>query len=590
MKQKRVGLIAIIVVVALLIGIVLVGWLDVFCLKSRAFAKQLTRNQFLVESFANYKDKLTKDGERDCTIDINGGVLSLLGASISNVSNINVSSNMIYQNDDFDIHYQLSTDGNLFQSGEIIRNNDLIAIAVPSLFQGYLAINQENAEEVAKKLELVDGEKREIDYISNGKKILRRYLNLIMKQLNDEITTHQETISINENDYYTKVYRLGITDRKLYNLLNLLSKKLIDDEEAISFVADCMVLSSRSSTEKHSKEEYVSLLKKALSEYLDSAKEEEFDFLDKDLIIVQLYVDKNQTLKTTIEFGENQDTMSACLETVEQYAFLKLQIKESAVSLRYTSSNIEDKYKGELSILSSLINIPILNIKIQEKASGQEVKRIDQLKARLINQMNDEELEALKNEMQNNMNRLGILGIDEIFQQGEFKIQDENRRISVLPKATNLYQKVTPGMKKEEVIAVLGEPDDTFTYDSYLYVSWFIEEAYQMEYPLVSVLIKENVVTTVYMDVYSSMNGNIQLSKELETDIDDLVERTSQVSKEATKEDVISILGNHYYEESKSDSGVVSLKWYDKNENSFTVEFDEHGNVTDVGMIEKGGI
>ena len=53
------------------------------------------------------------------------------------------------------------------------------------------------------------------------------------------------------------------------------------------------------------------------------------------------------------------------------------------------------------------------------------------------------------------------------------------------------------------------------------------------------------------------------------------------------KSEIEEILGNKYLEMYKDEDKNVAMKWYDKNENSLIIEFNENGEVSYIDKVQK---
>jgi hypothetical protein len=155
----------------------------------------------------------------------------------------------------------------------------------------------------------------------------------------------------------------------------------------------------------------------------------------------------------------------------------------------------------------------------------------------------------------------------------------EGPQVFILEESNDLYNKMEIGMSKSQIIAIMGEPDNSNTYDKTEYMYW--DDEHLNSY---SVTIEDDKVTRKKRDLYSDSYDSIQLSTELGTEIEDLNLIVSQVEDDMTLKEVEGILGDKYFENEIYDDGEVEYTWYDKQENYVSVSFED-GKVWYVGSV-----
>ena len=126
----------------------------------------------------------------------------------------------------------------------------------------------------------------------------------------------------------------------------------------------------------------------------------------------------------------------------------------------------------------------------------------------------------------------------------------------------------------EEITEKLGEPITTDEYKVLTYYTWNLDEFGNIKLKL-SVKNEENKVTEKTLLLFSNADEGYQISKELGTEIQDLQTELEKVNEGMTLDEVIKILGEKYIEESRNEENYKIYVWYDINENSVELSFNE---------------
>ena len=137
-----------------------------------------------------------------------------------------------------------------------------------------------------------------------------------------------------------------------------------------------------------------------------------------------------------------------------------------------------------------------------------------------------------------------------------------------------LYNKVEPEMTREEIIRAIGEPTKTRKFEGIFgddceYLLYIAEGTEATE--VLRVSLTEGIAKTIEIPVVSSNITKIYLSKELNSDIEDLNEVLDKIEKDMTLEDVEKVLGKNYYQCSKNSYDSFQYVWYDKKDNHVIV-------------------
>lgn len=160
---------------------------------------------------------------------------------------------------------------------------------------------------------------------------------------------------------------------------------------------------------------------------------------------------------------------------------------------------------------------------------------------------------------------------DSINREGDFKIEDT--QMFVLQSSNSLYDRIELNMSKEEILTLIEElPIST------LYFADDNNVGYHISF-------NDNKSEYISRDIYSSEYENIQLSVELETEIEDLTKVVNKINEDMTLADVESILGDKYIETRKQSDGSYTYEWYDKLENYVSIYFSEDDKVDYVSSV-----
>lgn len=162
--------------------------------------------------------------------------------------------------------------------------------------------------------------------------------------------------------------------------------------------------------------------------------------------------------------------------------------------------------------------------------------------------------------------------LEYVNKKGDFKL--ENSQVFVLDESNELYNKIQVNDSKEKLLNLME--------DSQKVEVTIIDSDNNFYY---NYLVEDGVIKRVRRDIFSSGYQNIQLSTELETEIENLKIVIGNVKEGMTLEEVEKILGNKYFERQKTSEGEIHYTWYDKLENSVDICFDEEGKVYYIGSI-----
>lgn len=583
-------------IVSIVLGLVILILVVFAVIKSGIFKSNgqklvelLTEDQYAVELITNRVDKLSTDGEKKYNITLSNNFLSLLDSTFSLLgTDLVLDANTINKGNNFDISAKLNIGSIELQSLEMIKEKDTYAISVPNVFENYIAVDEDNAQEIAEKLGFISGDESEDSNLNDDtKKFLKKYGRILASSIDEYIKIEYETIEINWRKIYTKHYILNVGDKEFARIKLDLLEKLKDDDESIAFIVKFVKANTELSdsvkeafTEERLKEDILSLYNETLDN-IDNINS------DTNIIEVNVYESSGKAVKTILKIQTNDSIYEVKLDSISDeqndYITLSLNILDMILNFEYKGSLNDDNYEGEISISTDGAITRMLTLNVEEvKNSVAQIRKIKDLNALVLNEASDEELKNLKTEIEIN------LGITEdvnpyqdankiLYEEGEFILDNPEARVKVLEASKEAYNKINLNMTRDEVIAIMGEPKDSFEDESSEYVGWYYKDSDSIY--LVSIVLEEGKVDVVYNDIKSSMEDNVQISLELGTEIEELNEVIQNIEIGMTKDEVISLLGDKYVEVYKDKSNYVGSKWYDKNENSVIIVFDDLGKV-----------
>lgn len=587
-SKKRIIAITVISVILIVLLTVIAIQSEIFVSKGQRFVKLLTTDQYAIELVNNRKEELIDTNEKKYSVTLKNNFLAMLDSTFSLIGgDLVLDVDKIKKGDNFDVSANLNLGSFELQSLDIIKENDNYAISVPNLFENYVIINNENAYEVAKKLGFISGDIESEDFSNEAKKIIYKYGKILISSIEDYIILENVQTEVNGENLNTDRYKIVIGEKELALIELYLLEELKDDDETIKFIAKCI----------QNSEEISNLVKEKLTE--ETLKKDILDLYDKTLdtvneitggrqiLEISLYEWNGKAVKTVINIQTLDEvyeiTISSISSREKDYALVTFNLVDIILNLEYQGVMSDGDYSGEIVVSTDGASIPILEINIQNvEDKAAEIRKINDLQALFLNKASDEELKSLKEEIEMN---LGITQnnnpYDEsnavVYEEGEFKLDNPENRVNALEDSKKAYNTVKLNMTKDEVVKLFGEPSMSYEITDGEIASWYYGDSTNVY--LISIAFENGKVFTIYNNITSSMEDNIQISYEVGTEINDLNQAIEDVNLDMTKDEVINILGDKYLEVYKDVENYFGIKWYDKNENSVVIEFDNNGKV-----------
>lgn len=596
-KKKKHTIKIIIVMLLIVIAIIVCKKLSIKS-NSQRFVELLTKDQYALEVFNGYKNELSKDGEKTVEVIIDPQDELKDNPLFSAVLNQKtISINAISQSGNIDSEIVLDDGSASNNKIEFLKEDGLIALNIPEVYDGYFAISSENLDSLAKKLGYVSNQNLKDEEVKQkSKEIAEKYLKVLIASLDQYTKTSKVEQMINGESYKTKEYKISLGTMEFDEIKLALLNKLKSDDETIKFIADTFSKTEYySKTVNQSVEEFEKELKKDIKDEISKLKSKDYtnEKILNEIVVISVYEYDGKAIKTSMKCKDTI-TYEIVLNSIADDIVVSLNLEEGNEKINIDLSvrkngNTSGENVYDLTLTSGGKSYKLANITLgQTRELTRAPRKISSLNALLLNTASEEELAWLKKlltQKTNEEEKAPVVTIKK-YEKGQFALKDPENQVEILEEVKEKYQKAEPGMTEEEVIAIYGEPGSKEEYLGDKILRWYRDE--NKKIIVASVTIRDGIVEVVYTDAHSSMNNNVQLSKELNTTIDDLEVLTDKIvipkdfnDEEAmTKEQVIEILGENYVEVNKNSLGYFTLKWYDKNENTLEIVFNPEGKVS----------
>lgn len=546
---------------------------QIFKLKGRKFLNLLTKEQYIMSKLDVYKNEFLSNGENSFDVTIKNYYLRQL-LDFLNFNKIKLSYGDIILNanikSDEENLYSTITLNN--KKTELIKDNKNIALKIDDISNEYLIFENQNIEKEVKKILNLSGEKTSI---KDAEKFLRKYTDLIVNQINDDVEVKEnEKITINNEEYEINQYILTLDTNKFNNICKEILNKLKEDDESLTLLTnkynDFINFQNNflnSNAEELTKEE----LKQNINSLIEDINTSQNG---NDVLKIVLSEYEEENIKTEIDILTGKFVL--IIETIEKdekdYMNFNIKRNNKEFAIKYTGEKNNNTYEGKFNIVS-IFNPQIVKLKMERLDSKTEVRKIDELNPNIkVNEITKEKLIEINNNIRN---KFGIAEkIEYLDTTGIFKIKKPKNNNEIIENSKLAYTRINPIMTTEEVIKIMGNPSKIESGDDGEILYWIQGENIE----LISVKAKGIKIYNVYNDVAQSEKYKADLANIWGEDknINDL---KKYINTEMSKEEVVNILGENYIEVSKSNLGYTRFRWFDKNENFVEIEFDENGKI-----------
>lgn len=566
-----------IILAILIVAIILISQIAIIMAKNGVFNNNgeklislLTEKQYASSVLRKNIENFSGDGEKSYKFVYKGSELARIenffGMSRHKAlnSSIEVNGTVVTENNDYDVKMLLNNQ----IASEIIQNGSKTAISIPKLYKKYIVLENSNIEsEIRKILDIESNEnvKQEMSRIN------KKYTKLLASSIKDNVKTkNNEKIEIDGNDYSTKKYMLKLENGKFVEILKKILKELKDDDETIKFITN------RIDENNKIKKEY-SNAKSNTGTNIDLKKEIEnmYENLNVENIELEInvYEYKNKNIMSEITLNQNGKEYFISFETEptdgKDNSMLTLKKKDEIIQCKFDGNSKNDLYNAKILVNSKNV-LADLNVE-KYKSPTRQVRKIEELDKIEISKASDEELRKLRQEIKNN---LKVQPKDNI---GRFQIEKPKTSGDAIVNAALAYKRINPIMTKDEIIRILGEPNEITSGEKETeeYLSWYQDEKIK----LITVKVEGIKLYEVVNDIAQDEKYNNEIYKSLSGDVEDISKIVNQIKNGDTRESVNKVLGDKNIEVLKSNLGYKEYMWYDKNGKSEKIRFDENDKV-----------
>ena len=458
-KQKKIPVIAIVILVILILG-VFVWKSEIWKTNGVKFVELMTKDQYAVDMLSSRVKSFNNKGEKIYTATIKNNLLSMIDSTFSLIDgDFVVTADVIRNGKNIDASGEISLGELKLQTLELVKENKEVALSVPNLYEGFLSCNIKNINDVTDKLEIYSGDK-EGDYKEEFEKIIKKYAILLAQNINDYINVTKQSVSINQKELSAEKYTFSLDKKEMNALAIILLEKLKDDDETIEFITRCMNENERIALlidGEYTADE----LKGEISDLYEEMKEN-YQTVDAsgDIITINAYAFNGKNVKTELNYSGDTRAYGLSFETVgekeKDYALLTLNITDLALNIEFIGNKLDDNYTSEITIGTDGATVSVAEFNIVSKENEQrKIRKIADINAISLDKATNEEIEKIKKEIRENLG-IGEEEISGVYESGEFKLADENNVLKVLDISKEKYQKINPGMKREEAVEMLG--------------------------------------------------------------------------------------------------------------------------------------
>lgn len=567
-------------------------------------------------------EMMMKDGKYTTEFSVDPSDFSQFVDTEIPINRLAMVSEQVTSGADFSGKVYLDVDSTELVTFKYAKTGETFGITVPDLMNEYFVVKNENLKALARKfgaseediaqipdkLTVEEIEKlMETSEIDTEKyvNILERYVEPISELIESNLIEEEKELKIKENTFTLTRHSLELTEKDLYDFAKKFLEIAKDDEELYNALKE-----DEPTFEVESFEEW----KEGLTEGITSI-DEMLATADDVTVMFRLsaYVDGKDTMGIEISFPE--ENVSLRLATLNEkkssYTEVVAFIEEGEIKIITTTIAGDNEYTGDIKVAADMgaanININIAKYKMKYSKDA-TLEKLDALPIFVLNDETMESIEAKLEEIQKNATNyittitekapeslktmLGDMSdiandyevpdydYDYDYDYDEEPFAIKGSQVYILSDSNEVYSKMKLGMTRDEIIALMGEPDYDETFGEMTFLDW--DDEYYNSH---SVIIEEGVVTEISRDLASASYENIQLSTELGTEIEDLESVLKNVKEGMDLLSVEKVLGNKYFESERNNYGEVTYTWYDKAENYVTISFDENGEVWYVGSV-----
>lgn len=308
MKAKKILLFIIILLLVVAIAIAVIYFkTDIFKTTPQKFWKYANKNSEVMEMFNNNEIQSIKNRRSNNPYTITSNLNVRNGADIYNfTANTNASD---VNNISTDVSFKLNNKD--IANFTLVKKSNLFAFMMRDLANGFIAIKNNNIQELAKEagMEDVSNIPDSINWFSmidllyiqesDAKYFVDTYSKLIMDNTSKEnYSTEESEIKIDNQIHQVTGYKIVLTEKESKELAKrLLIYMKNDDARAINFISSRLKLLNL--PKKYTEYEVITNKITDIIEKLDSIETTDEQFLE-----ATIYVEKGQTLQTNIKIKD----------------------------------------------------------------------------------------------------------------------------------------------------------------------------------------------------------------------------------------------------------------------------------------------
>lgn len=526
--------------------------------------------------------------------------------------------------------------GIIFNDEELInleyaKTGDLYALRVEDTNEKYIGIKNENLQEVFEKFgvenadELPDKILTQEDFKKVMKlkpadlnKMLDKYIKVLAKGSKGAVKVENEVeLEIGAEKVKTKKYTLTLTEETIVNILEPLLTTLKNDKKNFELVLNDVEavlelmeennypvrdMYNISSNDVPTADEVCDVIDELYQNFKENKKEME---IDKENVMLELsvYEYKGQTVATEIS---NDEIRTIFMSLVDKDVFIGIVFEEDGEiesKFAFEGNKKNDKLELDCIMLDDEREVKLFTIKEEKSNSTKKIEKLNDENTLIINDATEEEVAEYAQEFAEGIEKIAEnlqekLPMDEFMndmsnitempdEDDEWETLDyiyENPQVEgVLADAQSMYNKISIGDSRADVVAKVGQPTESSVYSDSEFLDWNSNLVNDMV--AVSVHIYDGKVCEKTIELFSDKYEGVYLGKESNATIEDLNDATKNIKEGMTYQEVENILGKPAFESRKNDSGYLEYTWTDKMEQSVGITFDKNGKLFLIGFI-----
>lgn len=355
MKKK----VVIIVIIILLLIVAAIGFLyfktDIFKNNGQKFWKYAQKNSECSNIFNDENIQSIKNRKANSSYRVNS---TLIVNKDNNIYNISANTEAQNSNDLISFVDVLYNDTPVINFN-IIKKSNLIGLKQDDLANGYIAIKNNNIQELAKDLEIKDVTNVpnninwtsyiEVMYLapSDVKYITETYVDLLQKQINKSNYSKEESgIKIDDVIHTATGYKISLTEKETKEAIQKLYNQLSEDSRTLNMISSKLKLLNLPS--KYTEIDYLSNKFSEQSSKLDSVEANDNPYME---IIV--YTENGELLQTNIKIENDRVIKLIYSKGKNQFYIQQENINKSASD--------DSVYKFGLEYLKNIQQIKLSN-------------------------------------------------------------------------------------------------------------------------------------------------------------------------------------------------------------------------------------